>query len=406
MRVARENANAKRSFSTPRVHAPTSSADLAPTRRRQRACSSARRAALERALAVTGLERFARCAFMGYAHVVLAAREVEQKDELPDAREEGTLVHEVLAAAFVATRELWPRRPRPAGRDPRPGRRRRGGGSRPVAGTCRRYEPSCVCASAMPCAPYSALRSPTRAWDFALAEQTFGARGETSWKALDLDGRRRAPRRSEGRSIGSIARTMVECCASSTTNVARRPSRDAASSLGETALQVPLYACVAGRELGLLATGAYVPTQARDVAVEAKPTARATQRMEELRGATAWWRPDRDRATALAIVASARSGALAPVPAHESECRYCAVSGGCRKPRFAMAPIDDADDERDAGGEAREGHALTPRGGIPASRARRPRKSLRVPEQPRARRERRDRKDACARRGRRPSPRS
>jgi hypothetical protein len=50
---------------------------------------------------------------------------------------------------------------------------------------------------------------------------------------------------------------------------------------------------------------------------------------------------------ALSIVMSARSGALAPIPAHESECRYCAVSGGCRKPRFAMAPADDADDERE-----------------------------------------------------------
>src|SRR5690606_32580399 len=46
----------------------------------------------ERPLAVTGLERFAKCPFMGYAHVVLAARDAERAEELPDAREEGNLV--------------------------------------------------------------------------------------------------------------------------------------------------------------------------------------------------------------------------------------------------------------------------------------------------------------------------
>jgi len=41
-----------------------------------------------------------------------------------------------------------------------------------------------------------------------------------------------------------------------------------------------------------------------------------------------------------------REGHLAPTPADEAECRTCSVSGGCRKPRFAMKPADE--DEADA----------------------------------------------------------
>jgi hypothetical protein len=130
--------------------------------------------------------------------------------------------------------------------------------------------------------------------------------------------------------------------------------RDAATSLGETALQVPLYACVTTREVGLPTTGAYVPTQARDVAVESKPSARANQRMDELLARPAGAGSTEIERRALNIATSIRSGALVPVPAHESECRYCAVSGGCRKPRFAMAPAEDADDDRDNAGPVRE----------------------------------------------------
>jgi hypothetical protein len=46
-------------------------------------------------------------------------------------------------------------------------------------------------------------------------------------------------------------------------------------------------------------------------------------------------------ANALAIVRELRGGALAPKPRDERACDSCAVSGGCRKPRFAIAPPDD-----------------------------------------------------------------
>jgi hypothetical protein len=92
----------------------------------------------------------------------------------------------------------------------------------------------------------------------------------------------------------------------------------------------------------------YMATQARDVSADAKPNTRADQRMEELVDRPPGAALAEIERRALSIVATVRSGTLVPVPAHESECRYCAVSGGCRKPRFAMAPADDADDDHDA----------------------------------------------------------
>ena len=299
----------------------------------------------ERPLAVTGLERFARCAFMGYAHVVLAARETDVKDELPDAREEGTLIHEVLAAAFVATGELWAERPRQHAEILERG-------LAAADEVLQRWQGHAALRAIVRLRVSDAVRAvlglaiADESWDFALAEQAFGARGAASWSALDLTDNDvtlslrgsidRVDRAHDGRML-----RVVDYKRSKST------VRDAASGLGETALQVPLYACVAGRELGLLATGAYVPTQARDVVIEAKPTARATQRMEELLARPPGGGVNEIERKALAIVMSARSGALSPVPAHESECRYCAVSGGCRKPRFAMAPVDETDDERE-----------------------------------------------------------
>lgn len=297
----------------------------------------------ERALAVTGLERFARCAFMGFAQVVLAAREADTKDELPDAREEGTLIHEALAAAFLATRELWPRRPRPAddiftlGEAAANDVLERWQGHAPLRAVVRLRVRDAVRAVLR-----VALEDDT--WDFTLAEQPFGARSASTWSALVLAEQDlrlslrgsidRVDRAHDGRAL-----RVIDYKRSKSTVQA------SAGSLGETALQVPLYACVASREVGLPATGAYVPTQARDVGPGNKPSAKAAARMDELvaRGSGSALAEIERRA--LGIVASARSGALVPLPASESECRLCEVSGGCRKPRFAMAPIEEGEED-------------------------------------------------------------
>ena len=45
------------------------------------------------------------------------------------------------------------------------------------------------------------------------------------------------------------------------------------------------------------------------------------------------------------LVTEARAGRFPPIPARETECTYCSVSGGCRKPRFAMARDEEDDTE-------------------------------------------------------------
>lgn len=303
--------------------------------------------AAERALAVTGLERFARCAFQGFAHVVLAARESEQREELPDAREEGTLVHEALAAAFGATRELWPARPRDAerilamGLDASNAVLDRWQGHAPLRAVVRLRVNEATRAVLE-----SALADDV--WDFTAAEQVFGRMGRRSegaeaWAPLALaDGENTLTLR------GSIDRVDRAHGGGGVRVIDYKRSlgtvKDSSRDLGGTALQVPLYACVASRALGVPGTGLYMPTQARDVLV-AKRDAKAAERMTELvtRPAPDALAPIERRA--LDLVASARSGMLVPLPAHEAECRLCAVSGGCRKPRFAMEPIEEIVEE-------------------------------------------------------------
>ena len=240
------------------------------------------------------------------------------KDELPDAREEGTLVHEVLAAAFLATRELWPRRPRPA--EEILERRRRGGrrASSSAGRDTRRSAPIVRLRVRDAVRAVLARRDRGRDAGTSLSPSRRSVRArEPRWPALDLaddDVRLVAPR--VDRSRRSRARRSRRC-ASSTTSAARRTVRDAASSLGETALQVPLYACVAGAR------------------ARARPPPAPTSRRRR-----ATWRPKRSRARAPAAAhgrarrAAARrqasprssvvrsrsscpcaSGALAPIPA-------------------------------------------------------------------------------------------
>ena len=59
----------------------------------------------------------------------------------------------------------------------------------------------------------------------------------------------------------------------------------------------------------------------------------------------AWGTIDVENGAFLELARSVRAGNLAPLPAKEAECTYCSVSGGCRKPRFAMAPDDDEEPE-------------------------------------------------------------
>ncbi len=59
----------------------------------------------ERPLALTQLERYARCAFLGFSGVVLRAVRDDAVGDGLSARERGTLIHEALALALSGTRE-------------------------------------------------------------------------------------------------------------------------------------------------------------------------------------------------------------------------------------------------------------------------------------------------------------
>ena len=182
-------------------------------------------------------------------------------------------------------------------------------------------------------------------WDFAAAEQPFGARKpvDGAWDVLDVRG-------AEGalRLRGTVDRVDLAHDRSAVRVIDYKRSKStvlsSARSLGETALQVPLYASVASRATGLPATGLYMPTQARDVAREPKTHARSDCRMSELVGKNAVVGITPIEAASLHLITKVRRGDLVPVPARESECRFCSVSGGCRKPRFAMAPAEEVDD--------------------------------------------------------------
>lgn len=294
----------------------------------------------ERTLAVTGLERFARCAFMGYASVVLGARETESRLDLPDAREEGTLIHEALAAAFVATRDLWARRPRSASEI-------RTRGEAAAALVLDRWQGHAPLRAVVRLRVRDAVRAMLEAsiddekWDFLLAEQPFGAPSPPTWPPLTFAEEnvrlslRGSIDRVDDAHDGRMLR-VIDYKRSKATVVGM------ASALGETALQVPLYACVAERVLGKETTGAYLPAVARDARL--KPSAKVAARLDELVARPANGELAEIERRALSIVGAVRSGTLLPLVASEAECRFCEFSGGCRKPRFAMAALDVEDE--------------------------------------------------------------
>lgn len=297
----------------------------------------------ERPLAVTSIERFAQCPFKGYAHAVLAAREGEEQRELPDAREEGNLGHEALAAAFVATRVEWALRPRDAARIMAKGLAAaeealaKSAGHAPLRAIVRLRVRESVRAVLL-----RALEDET--WDFALAEQAFGR--DKKWPEFAASGAGSSA--SGGAELwlrGSVDRIDRAHDGSSVRVIDYKRSKSTVQSsmqsLGEAAIQVPVYAAVARRNLSLPATGIYLPTQPRDLAA---PSPRPKEdRVAELAAGA----PSEIEARVVALAVGARSGRFAPLPVRESECTFCSVSGGCRKPRFAMAPVDDEDLEKE-----------------------------------------------------------
>jgi RecB family exonuclease len=286
-------------------------------------------------LAVTALERIARCPFQGYAAAVLGARERRRHRDLPDAREEGTLVHEALAAAFRATAPLWRVHPRDSEVivDGALTAARIALGCERAASALRRIALDRALADVRAVVEWSLTDD---GWDFALAEQAFGDDVPGAWPALLLEhagtalhlrGRIDRVDRAPGGGVRVVDYKR-----------SKRRALDVAG-LGVTDLQVPLYARAAAGHLGAsYASGLYLPTGARDLPGfeprDAFPV-RWSELLEEDGGLA------RIERRALDLVRALREGALAPLPDDERACTICPFDGGCRRPRFAIPPADE-----------------------------------------------------------------
>ena len=299
---------------------------------------------MERPLAVTSLEKLASCAFKGFAEVVLGARDHAPRGELPDAREEGSLVHEALAAAFRATAELWPRRPRDAAAIE----------ARGIAAADALLEGELV-GSPLRDVVLARARDSVRAilawsladdtWDFSAAEQGFGEASAGSWPPYRVASgddsvvlRGKIDRVDTGHLTATVRAVDYKR--------SKRNAEQLVSKLGATAFQVPLYALVAARATERPgAMGLYLPTGARDVPPGYAPKDAFGKKWADLMSRDAIEKLTMTERVALEVVTAVRMGGLAPLPADPSICATCAVRGGCRQPRFAVAAADDDTDE-------------------------------------------------------------
>lgn len=274
-----------------------------------------------RPISVTALERIASCPFQGFASVVLRAGEELLPEDRPDAREEGTMVHDALRVVFEGARELLRARPRDA-----------------VAIR--------ACASAVLDAHFSGEVAPLRelavarlreevlrvldvavadvGWDFDGAEVAFGVEHPG---AFVVDGETKIALR------GTVDRVDVgrERAAVRVIDYKRAVSTHVrADDLGVTRMQIPIYAAEMRAARGVpAAEGAYVATQSP----EATPRADLAERLHTLLehdGAEL-------RRSIVRVVTSLRRGDVAPRPVTPATCGRCDLDGGCRRPRFVIA---------------------------------------------------------------------
>lgn len=287
-------------------------------------------------LPLTGLERLAECAFRGFSHVVLGAREPMEGEDLPTAREEGTRLHGALAEALTAAKPLLEARP------PVPSEVVRIGLARAEA----------YLAEVRTAAPLEAIldarvldvarrvledAAADPDWVFAFAEKAFGENEPLAWPALSL---------GEGELLlrGRIDRVDVgRVTASARVVDYKRGSLEGMrAKVGATALQVPLYALAARAALGRAdVTGIYFSLRDEVLARPNEKDRCADVVAQQIEGAI--------EVRALDVVRRVRRGDVTPRPEDELSCRTCPFSGGCRRPRFAM-PAEE-DDGR-PGGEA------------------------------------------------------
>jgi hypothetical protein len=295
----------------------------------------------ERAMSVSALDRFGACRFQGFASEVLGAKSRPILPDVVGAREDGTLLHGALAAAFAATRALWSARPRDAGAIRDASRRAASDFLRRDAAATRvlRATLDDIADRVARAIDWSLA---DEEWDFAHAEAPFG-KGSDAWRAVVLgDDRTRLELR------GSIDRVDASHDGRRLRVIDYKRSEDGArratDALGESGFQLAVYARAASLTLGKpVDAGIYLQTRHLSPGYRSRQADAAWARAHDLdRGLP------RFEQRALDLVHQARRGALEPQPASAAACRYCDLDGACRKPRFVIesAIVDDPDDAR------------------------------------------------------------
>ncbi|MBL8607557.1 MAG: PD-(D/E)XK nuclease family protein [Myxococcales bacterium] len=291
-----------------------------------------------RPLSVSGLERFATCPFAGFAAEVLRARDEALVGDRVDAREEGTLSHDALRAAFEASRSLLERSPPDEAAVVAAGLAAAEAALGPPTSPVERLEHERILDGVE---VHLVLAARDDTWVFSVAERGFGG-SDDPWPPIRLQ------LGDESLALrGRIDRVDVGRVRSAARAVDYKRSRSQATSafkkIGETVFQVPLYARHAARQIGAKgAEGAYLPTTRRNLQGLPGPTAKSQAAWAELVDAPPGeLAPIESRALGLAV--AIRDGRLLPEPFDEASCRTCPVSGGCRRPRFTMKPDEEGE---------------------------------------------------------------
>ncbi len=278
------------------------------------------------ALGTTSLERFAACAFQGFAQSILGGREETLAEDTPTRRDEGNLAHDMLRAAFDATHDMWRERPRRrdamiaravSAVDKLIGERARG--LRLAALRRLRVEVIGVLEASIEDVE----------WDFETAEREFAP--GAAWPALQLG---EADTRLS--LTGKIDRVDLSHDGGRVRvlDYKRRAQPFTATELGSTRLQLPIYARVAGKELGRAETsGQYLLTHMPS----ASPPHDWAKRWDAL-GVCSNDSPLVN--DLLEMIRSIRQGVVLPKPKQDKSCQHCGSDGVCRRPRFAI-PRDD-----------------------------------------------------------------
>jgi CRISPR/Cas system-associated exonuclease Cas4 (RecB family) len=285
-----------------------------------------------RPIAATQAERYARCAFVGLASHVFRADDVAFDAMLMDPRQEGSLLHEVLASTFEHIREELAARPRKVDS---------------IQSRALRYVRAKLSsgASSLKRVQYAEIEDTVLLlveqavadleWDFDRAELAFGE--GKALPAIRITGpqksaRSQGPAVAEGPPIAVLEGRIDRIDRSHDGKRLRiidykRRSVPEKRHLGTQELQVPLYVHlaanstadttdIASAELPKSVEGLYLAKLASTQVTQAN----AESAMETVR-------------KALHTVAS---GDLRPRPIHPEICVHCTFDGFCRKPIFSV----------------------------------------------------------------------